>query len=112
QIVRGWTSDEREALRRGVPRTGLKTPIRGRTVGDIAAEVVELARQGLTRRGNRNHAGEDETIYLRPIEATLALQKTPADVALEQYESEWHGDIERIFERNAYWTSQADIRPA
>jgi glutamate--cysteine ligase len=102
QIVQDWTAEEREALRNAVPITALDTRFRNRTVREIAAEVVELARAGLARRANRNAEGADETIYLAPIEEIVASGKTPADRLLDEYENDWNGDIEQIFKRHAY----------
>ena len=102
QIVQDWTAEEREALRNAVPITALDTRFRNRTVREIAAEVVELARAGLARRANRNAEGADETIYLAPIEEIVASGKTPADRLLDEYENDWNGDIEQIFRRHAY----------
>ncbi len=102
QLVRDWTDDEREALRNAIPVTALETRFRNRTVREIAAEVVELARAGLARRANRNAEGKDETIYLAPIEEIVATGKTPADRLLDEYENEWKGDIDQIFSRHAY----------
>jgi glutamate--cysteine ligase len=102
EIVKDWTAAEREALRNAVPVTGLKTPIGNRTVADVAGDVVALARGGLARRGNENGEGLDETVFLSSIEEVLAIGMTQADLALRDFEREWHGDIDRIFEAYAY----------
>jgi glutamate--cysteine ligase len=102
QIVQDWTEGERQEMRNSVPLTALDTPFRNRTVRDIAAEVVALAKAGLVRRANQNREGEDESIYLAPVEETLASGKTPADRLLDEYENAWHGDIEKIFTTHAY----------
>jgi glutamate--cysteine ligase len=102
EIVRDWSEEEREQLRQAVPQTALETPFRNRTVREIAEEVVELARSGLSRRGNLNGEGVDETIYLSSLAENLATGKTPADRMLEQYETEWNGDIDRVFTEYAY----------
>ena len=102
EIVRDWTTEERETLRNAVPVTALETPFRNRTAREIAGEVVELARAGLARRGNLNGEGMDETIYLSSLEEILVTGKTPADRLLDEYESEWHGDIDKIFAHHAY----------
>ena len=102
EMVRDWTADEREALRDAVPRTGLATPFRNRTVEDIARDVVALARDGLARRERLNGEGDDETIFLSSIEDILALRQTPAEQLLAEYESEWGGDIDEVFRRHAY----------
>ena len=102
QIVQDWTTEERDTLRNAVPLTALDTRFRNRTVGEIAAEVVDLARAGLARRARRNAEGEDETIYLAPIGEIVESGKTPADRLLDEYETAWHGDIDQIFTRHAY----------
>jgi glutamate--cysteine ligase len=102
QIIQDWTTEEREALRNAVPITALDTPFRNRTVRDIAVEVLALAHSGLARRAHLNGEGMDETIYLSPLEQIVASGKTPADRLLDEYENEWQGDIDQIFERHAY----------
>lgn len=102
QLVQDWTESERQALRNGVPLTALDTPFRNRTVRDIAGDVVALAKAGLARRHQLNGDGKDETMYLADVEETLATGKTPADRLLDEYENDWHGDIEQIFARHAY----------
>lgn len=96
-LVRDWTSEERQALRNAVPRTALQTSFRGGKVMDIAHRVVELARAGLVRRLQLNATGEDEAKFLAPLEETLALGKTPAERWLDKYHGEWNGDLSRIF---------------
>ncbi len=67
EMVKDWTTEEREALRHAVPRTALETPFRNRRVLDVARDAAELARQGLARRARLNGAGFDETLYLEPV---------------------------------------------
>ena len=50
-LVADWTEQERQALRDAVPREGLHARFRQRTVREIALEVLELAHEGLRRRG-------------------------------------------------------------
>jgi len=102
EMVRDWTADEREGLRQGVPRTALETPFRNRTVLDIAADALALARQGLTRRGRLNGEGMDETMFLSQLEETVALGVTPAEWVLEEYRGPWDRNIDRFFDIHAY----------
>ncbi|MGN6487794.1 MAG: glutamate--cysteine ligase [Devosia sp.] len=96
-LVSDWTDEEREALRRDTPRTALHTTFRQGTVMDIARLVVELASDGLRRRRQVVN-GQDETMYLRPLEKTLDLGKTQAERWLDKYHGEWAGDLTRIFD--------------
>ncbi|HEY0918799.1 glutamate-cysteine ligase family protein, partial [Devosia sp.] len=96
-LVGDWTAAERQRLREEVPRAGLATPFRDGTVLDVARQVVDLARAGLSRRAQVAD-GVDETRYLAPLEATLALGKTPAERWLDKYHGAWAGDLGRIFD--------------
>jgi glutamate--cysteine ligase len=101
-IVKDWTAEERQTLREAVPRLGLKAPFRDGTVLDLAREVVTLARGGLARRGYLNESGKDETIFLTSLEEIAATGVTPAEQLLDEFESEWNGDIDEVFRRYAY----------
>jgi glutamate--cysteine ligase len=101
-IVKDWTAEERQALREAVPRLGLKAPFRDGTVLDLAREVVGLARGGLARRGYLNESGRDETMFLTSLEEIVATGATPAEHLLDEFESEWNGDINEVFRRYAY----------
>jgi glutamate--cysteine ligase len=90
--LRPWSVEEMWKVRNDVPKTAIHTPFRGCLVSDMAREVVGLARDGLKRRG----LGEEA--YLRPLEETLELDKTPAERWLDKYHGEWAGDVTRVFE--------------
>ena len=100
-LVKDWTNEERETLRRQVPTTALKTPFGDGTLMDVARRAVEISRAGLKARSQRNWEGADETIFLKPIEHTLATGKTPAERLLDLYHGEWGGDVTPIFAEHA-----------
>jgi glutamate--cysteine ligase len=97
-LTADWTDAERQALRDRVPTSALATPFRGGTVLDIARTAVGLARDGLRRRARLNRHGLDETIYLAPLEETLALGRTPAELLLEAFGGPFGGDIDKLFD--------------
>jgi len=78
-LVADWTAEEREAMRRDVPRLALATPLRTRTLRDVALEMLDIAREGLHRRVRRSTFGEDETHYLDPLFAIAGSVLTPAE---------------------------------
>lgn len=102
QLVKDWTSEEREALRRDVARSGLEAPMRNRTVQEVAKDVLTLSLDGLRRRNRLNDAGHDERLHLAPVEETVVTGTTPADHLLAKYNGAWKGDISRIFSEHAY----------
>ncbi|HPE48564.1 MAG TPA: glutamate--cysteine ligase [Hyphomonas sp.] len=102
-LVKGWTAAEREAMRQSVRTLGLKTPIPGgRTLQDLAVDVLELARTGLKNRANLGPSGDDETGYLHELDAIARSGKTPAERLLERYYGEWNRDVRHVFAEQAY----------
>jgi glutamate--cysteine ligase len=85
------------ALRDQVPRHGLATPWRKGTLRDLASDVLAIAADGLAARARRNRAGEDERVYLRPLEAIAAGAPTQAEHWLERFRGAWGGDVRPIF---------------
>lgn len=95
-LVKGWSTAERQALRDAVPREGLAATIGGRKLAEIAAEVVALSRAGLARRAFRNGAGEDETRFLGPLHTILERGQNLAQVLEARYRDAWHGKVEPV----------------
>jgi glutamate--cysteine ligase len=90
------------ALRAAVPATGINTRFGAGTLRDLAREVVAIAADGLKARARHNAAGEDERIYLRPLEEIAAGGPTQAEYWLARYHGEWGGDVRRIFTEAAF----------
>lgn len=84
-------------LRAQVPQTGLNTPCAMGTLRDLAKQVVAIAVQGLKARARLNQSGEDERIYLAPLEEIAAGGPTQAEHWLERYHGAWQGDLTKIF---------------
>ncbi|MHA1190466.1 MAG: glutamate--cysteine ligase, partial [Alphaproteobacteria bacterium] len=85
-----------------VPKSGLATAFGNRTVLDIARDCVDIARGGLKARGVMSSGGYDESEYLAPLEETLALEKTPAELLLHAYRTRWGESVEPVFDEYAY----------
>jgi len=85
-LIRGWTVEEIRALREAVPAQALNATIRGRSVRDLARDMVAIARDGLKARG----LGEE--VYLAPLDEIVSSGLTQADRLLNLYERAWGGD--------------------
>jgi glutamate--cysteine ligase len=97
--VKHWTMEEREALRNAAPKMALDAPLpRGGTMRDLAKEVLEIARAGLTARARLGQAGDNETGFLEPLDEIVASGKVPAQRLLDLYHGEWGGDVTRAYE--------------
>jgi glutamate--cysteine ligase len=101
--VKGWTMEEREALRNAVPKLGLDTPIpNGQTLKDLAKEILDISSAGLTARNRLNSSGDNETGFLDPLREVVAKGKSPAAQLLERYHGEWDGDVSRVYDEMSF----------
>ena len=101
-LAKDWTAEERQQLRDDVPRLGLATTVRGRTVFALATEILKFARTGLARRKRFDVSGEDETRYLDVLEDRLARGTIPAQELLEKFSGPWGGSVDPIYAEDAY----------
>ncbi|WEK03097.1 MAG: glutamate--cysteine ligase [Candidatus Devosia phytovorans] len=97
ELIEPWSSEERDYMRREVPRLGLMTPHDRSNLYDVAAQAVGIAEAGLVRRDRRNAQGKDETIHLAPLEEAIRHAQSPADRWLEKFRGEWNGDVTSVF---------------
>ena len=100
-LVKGWSMEDREALRNAVPQLALDAPLPGGgKLGDIAGEVLNIASAGLAARKQLNASGDDETGFLAPLREIVAERRVPAQRLLDKFHGEWGGDIARIYEES------------
>jgi glutamate--cysteine ligase len=101
-LTKDWSYDQVNALRDVVPVEGLKASIGGHGLYDIAREVVEISRLGLKSRARLNGEGQDETVFLAPLDEVLAKRGTLADDLLMLYNGRWNQSVEPVFEEYQY----------
>ncbi len=97
RMVEDWTIEEHQYLRDAVPRRALATEFRGRTMLDLARDVLALAREGLARRAVRDGSGKDETQFLAPLELIAETGRTPAEGLIEAFHNEWNDSVDPLF---------------
>jgi len=98
ELVGNWRVAEMAALRAAVPEQGLMATIAGRSVRDIAIDVLAMARRGLARRSRLDDSGQDETIYLAPLDQIVEEGRSLAERRLEAFSGAWGGEIDGAFE--------------
>jgi len=102
-LVKDWSDGDREALRQSVRTIGLQAPVPGGgTLQEFGKQVLDISRAGLRARGKLSVSGDDETGFLQELDRTLESGKTPAEVLLQKYSTDWDGDLGRIFKDLAY----------
>jgi glutamate--cysteine ligase len=101
-LCKDWKIEDHERLRADVARRGLKAEIAGRTVQDVARDLLAVAKQGLKNRNRLSGGLVDESGYLAELEHIAESGVTPAERLLELYNTTWKGDASRVFEDFAY----------
>jgi len=101
-LCKGWTVEDHNAVRADVARRGLKAEVAGRTVQDIAKDLLAIARGGLKARKQLSGGMVDETGYLADLDAIADSGITQAERLLELYHDPWAGDASKVFEQFAY----------
>jgi glutamate--cysteine ligase len=102
ELVKDWAVADHDFLRAQTPRTGLSTVFRGKVLSEWARDVVEIAHAGLRARKCLDALGNDETIYLAPLDRAVASGLAPADELLARWQNEWHGSFAPLFRDHAY----------
>ncbi len=102
ELVKPLSYEDILTLRAAVPVTGINTKFGAGTLRDLAGAAVEIAENGLKNRDRRNEAGEDERLYLRPLQEIAAGGHTQAEHWLARYHGDWRGDVTKIFAEAAF----------
>jgi len=97
-MVKDWTAEERQAMRDSVPRQAFRTPFRGRTLGDLAKEMLEISAAGLRRRAQSDSIGTTEEGFLVPLRELVDRRQTRAEELLDHFRTRWNGDMKPLFE--------------
>ena len=101
-VAKDWTTDMREALRDDAARIGLRAEVGGRTVQDVALEILEISREGLRRRARMGNLKEDETTYLDPLVKIAKSGVTMGEFTASHFLGDLNGDVKKLFEECKY----------
>jgi glutamate--cysteine ligase len=94
---------ELTSLRADVAVVGFSATYRGRSVLSLSEGLLDIARAGLQRLHCLNARGEDEGIYLRPLEETVSSGKTWAEHLLDLYRGPWQGSLAPMWDAVEFW---------
>ena len=102
ELCKDWTTQDRADLMTGVAREGIQFDFKGRKVKDLAADVIEIANDGLKARNRTDSFGDDERHFLSAVKLVIEDGRTPAEELLEAYHGRWNGSVDPVFEEYAY----------
>jgi len=79
-LITPLSADIVQRARPEITRRGLQATLLGQPLAHWASEVVQIARAGLEELDVRNERGENESVYLDPLERLVREGRCPADV--------------------------------
>ena len=91
-LVKGWTAETREGLRKAASIAGLQGEAGGVRLQELAGQVLEISAAGLAARG----MGEE--VLLDPFRESVASGKVSADRLLDAFHGDWQGDLSNVYE--------------
>lgn len=101
-VTAGWSFEAVQALRDAVPAAGLRAEIAGHSLMETAREIVRISTDGLKRRARLNGDGQDESIFLQPLEEILAKKRVLAEELLVLFNGRWNGSVDPVFDEYQY----------
>ncbi|MBT8459554.1 MAG: glutamate--cysteine ligase [Boseongicola sp.] len=103
-LVKDWDAQKREEWRVQASVAGLEAEVNGLKMHDLARQVVDIAEAGLRSRAIPGAGGllPDETHFLNALKDSLESGELPADELIRRYNTDWNGDVTRVFEEYSY----------
>jgi glutamate--cysteine ligase len=92
------TSDELWTLREDVATHGYRASYRGQSVLSLCDRLLQIAKGGLARIGDKDERGNDETGFLKTLEDSVARKETFAERLVRKLREDWNGDLTRLWE--------------
>ena len=103
-VVKNWTSAQREALRVAASEDALQAKVDGIDMHSLAKRVLDISEAGLKARARPGADGmiPDETHFLNALRESVESGQVPADELLERYHGAWQGDLSQIYGEFSY----------
>lgn len=103
-LAKGWSAETREELRVAASVDGLQARVDGVSMHVLARSCVEIAETGLRARARPGAGGmiPDETHFLNALKESVETGRAPADELIQRYETDWNGDVTRVFSEFSY----------
>src|SRR3546814_17947902 len=91
--------EERQVMREDVPRLSRDRPMPGgRTLQDVAREIVNISAAVLTARARLNGSGDNESGYLDTLQVIVASGKVPAPRLLDHHHGALAADLRHVYD--------------
>ncbi len=101
-LCKDWNAKQRQDLRDAVPVDGLNAIIAGRRLQDVAIDVLAIARAGLDARAVVGPGEKTEAKFIDVLDEIAQSGNSAADDLLNLYETQWAGDVKRVYRDFAF----------
>ena len=101
-MVKGWSTDERQSLRDETPQLALDARFRRLKVLDLAREALAISAHGLKARKRLDAKGQDEGRHIECLAEIARTGRTTADDMLAHFHGDWQGRTDPVFSTYAY----------
>ncbi|MEM9168758.1 MAG: glutamate--cysteine ligase [Pseudomonadota bacterium] len=102
ELVKGWTAEDRRALRADAAKLGLKARVAGRSLQEVARDVLEIAASGLKARARSGSTHSDERRFLDPLHAIAESGETMGEYTVRRFLNDLDGDARRLLAESEY----------
>jgi glutamate--cysteine ligase len=101
-LVKRWSYEDRLRMNDAAHKIGLEARAGKITFHQLANELIEIARVGLTRQRALNERGEDESIYLMRLADLVRSGHNQASLIIENWKGRWNYEMRRLVEGCSY----------
>jgi glutamate--cysteine ligase len=102
KLVESWSFEERVEFLDAAAKDGLSARTSRGTAKDLASELVAISAEGLRRIAHAGHGEPDETSFLEPLQEQIASGKSPGELLLEKWETEWDHSLPKLMDYARY----------
>ncbi len=92
-IINKWKKESVMNAYIDSPKKGLETVLEGKTLYEWSKIFLQLSKDGLIKRGEKNKKNLDETIYLKHTENVIKNKKNRAQLLIDRYNKHKNLDL-------------------
>ena len=101
-IVKNININELQEVRIDVAKNGLNSIVGDINIGKIAIEILKISSEGLKRRNILNSNGDNEAIFLDPLENILSSGKSASDNLIQKFSNNWDKNLVNMYKEYTF----------
>ena len=101
-IVKNININELQEVRIDVAKNGLNSIVEDINIGKIAIEILKISSEGLKRRNILNSNGDNEAIFLDPLENILSSGKSASDNLIQKFSNNWDKNLVNMYKEYTF----------